>query len=118
MGPAGSWMAVSLTGLAGCVGDGGGGCSSVWQTRRRMELGERPGTGSGNESGGGGGGGSILVERWLARAGAGWATPATDREEITQSDALRHTPVEEPAEGRSGRGGFLKSRRCLRRAFK
>lgn len=34
------------------------------------------------------------------RAGAGWATPATDREEITQSDALRHTPVEEPAEGR------------------
>lgn len=94
--PAGSWTAVSPT----------GGNSSVWQTYRRTEPGERPGTGSG--------GGSILVEKWLA-PGAGWPLQR-QRGEITQSDALCHTPVEEQAE--AGRGGpLLKSCRCLQIAF-
>lgn len=104
MGSAGSWTAVSPTGLVWGVGGGGGtgrvASSSVWQTHRRTELGERPGTGSGDDSGGG-----ILLEKWLASRSRPGHSSHRQRGEITQSDALRHTPVEERTGGRLGRGG-------------
>lgn len=69
------------------------GDSSVWQTYRRAEPGERPGTGSGA---------GILVEKWLA-PGAGWPLQQQERV-ITHKHTLCHTPVEEQTEaGREGR---------------
>lgn len=88
----------SVTDRAGVGSKGGTGRvarSSVWQTHRRTELGERPGTGSGDDSGGG-----ILLEKWLASRSRPGHSSHRQRGEITQSDALRHTPVEERTGGR------------------
>lgn len=59
------------------------GDSSVWQTYRRAEQGDRPGTGIVA---------GILVEKWLA-PGAGW--PLQWQRGRSHNNTLCHTPVEE-----------------------
>lgn len=106
MGSAGSWAAVSPTGL-------------VWEGSSLFSLADAQGGRSWASALALGVATTVAAAFWWRsgwQAGAGRATPATDkRGEIAQSDALRHTPVEERTGG--GGEGRLKSRRCLRVAF-
>lgn len=107
---------VTLTGLAVCVCvlrvGGGYWRGRGWQTCRQTELGECPGTESGGDSGGG-----ILVEKWLASRSRLSHCSHRQRGDHTVGRTPPHS-CRGAGGGRRAEGALLKSRRCLRVAFK